>query len=147
MMTQITRPQADALAALVHAMRQEWDVAGIVRALWDARDRGSAFELAIAAIHCASDLTNRTPAVIALAGVHWTKGKALGMTGGGNFVRCPQPGHTSFPAHNCGACRMDALDSSEASYERTPPVPTERVREILATALPRVTGSSEGEAR
>ena len=145
-MTQITRPQADALAALIHAMRIEWDVAGIVRALSDARDRGSAFELAIAALNCASDLTNRTPAVIAMAGAHWTKGKPLGMTGGGNFVRCPQPGHTSFPAHNCGACRMDALDSSDAVYDVTPAVPTERVREILATALPRVTGNEGANA-
>ena len=142
-MTQITRPQADALAALVHTLRIEWDIPGVIKALRDARDRGSAFDVAIAALHCASDLTNRTPAVIAMAGAHWTKGKALGMTGGGNFVRCPKPGHTSFPAHNCGACRMDALDGSDATYERTPAVPTERVREILDAALTRTTDMGE----
>ena len=71
MMNQITRPQADALAALVHELRPEWDTRGIVKALFDARERGTALDVAHAAINAAADLTHRTPAVIALAGPHW----------------------------------------------------------------------------
>lgn len=132
-MTSLTRSQADALAALVHELRPDWGIPGILKALADARDRGTPSEISIAAIHAASDLTNRTPAVIPLPGAHWVKGKALGTATTSTRARCTVIGHQSYYADNCGACLVDGLDSSETAYTRTPAVPTERVRAILST--------------
>lgn len=110
MMT-MDRPQAQALAALVHALRPDWEPAGIMTALAAARDRGDVFEVAQAAIHAASVKANRTPAVIPLAGEHWTRGRALGASGTTDvrFERCDKPGHKSFPAANCSACRSEQI--------------------------------------
>lgn len=121
MMNQITRPQADALAALVHELRPEWDVRGIVKALFDARERGSAHDVAHAAINAAADLTHRTPAVIALAGPHWPS--RPDVTAPLHFARCDVDGHQSYPAHSCGACRADRLATERAAEPLAPITP------------------------
>lgn len=128
MTTSITRPQADALAALIHELRPEWGIPGIVKALHDARDRGDAYAVTVAAIHAASDLANRTPAVIAMPGAHWVKGKAPDSDQI-RFERCSRPGHTSFPATNCGACRADRIGTDGPSDP-----PTSHVDPDVATA-------------
>jgi hypothetical protein len=64
MTTSITRPQADALAALIRTLRPEWDIPGIVRALSEARDRGSAFELSIDPLHIAWSVTAERPGIV-----------------------------------------------------------------------------------
>lgn len=117
MASQITRVQADALAALVASLRPEWDVRGIVKALFDARERGSAHDVAHAAINAAADLTHRTPAVIALAGPHWPS--RPDVTAPLHYARCQVDGHRSYPAHSCGACRADRL-AREAAEDTTP---------------------------
>lgn len=66
----MNRPEADAIAVLVHQLRPDWDVRGVMAALGQCRDREPA-DVAIAAVKAASDRKNRTPAVIALAGPHW----------------------------------------------------------------------------
>lgn len=65
-----TREQGDAIAVLVHALRPDWDVRGIMAALAQCQDREPA-ALAIASVRAASTDSNRTPAVIPLAGPHW----------------------------------------------------------------------------
>lgn len=67
----MTKGQADATATLVATLRPDWDVRGILAALAIAKDRGSAADVAVAAIRAASVPSNRTPAVIPLAGPHW----------------------------------------------------------------------------
>jgi hypothetical protein len=110
MMTKINREQAHALAALVAALRTDWDTPGVLKAIYDARDRGDAFRVAHAALYAAETPTNRTPAVIALAGEHWARGRDVG-TGDTRFDRCDVPGdaHRSYPKGRCGACRADGL--------------------------------------
>lgn len=76
MTTKIDNETATDLAALIHRLRQAaryptWDVPGISRFVMAAADRGDVFEIAAAAIRCASVATNRTPAVIAHDGPHW----------------------------------------------------------------------------
>ncbi len=115
MTTPITKPQAEALAALVHTLRDTWDVAGIMAALATTKTRGDAFAIAHAALYAAENPTNRTPAVIALAGEHWTRGRQLGADAPIHFERCPEPGHTSFPAHNCGACAAEVAGTDGPS--------------------------------
>src|SRR5690554_111679 len=68
---QLTKPGAERLAAFLRTLRTDWDEPGIVAALARAKDRGDAYQIAIAAVRCAGDPTNRTPAVIAMDGRHW----------------------------------------------------------------------------
>lgn len=67
----LTELEAKYLAKAVEAMRPDWQFAGILRALGDARLKAHKWAVASAAITAASDETNRTPAVIALDGRHW----------------------------------------------------------------------------
>lgn len=66
----ISRSQAEHLAALVHAIRPDWDAPGILAALVKVRTRPLAL-VAYAAVRAAENTSNRTPAVIALDGTHW----------------------------------------------------------------------------
>ena len=111
MMTTITGPQAHALAAFIATIRPDWDTAGVVAALKTARDKGTAPELAHAAIRAASTPSNRTPAVIAMAGPHWIQSSqtATPIPGAGNAPRCPVYGHDTEAAWSCRACRAEAI--------------------------------------
>lgn len=68
---QLSKDQATLLAEFIHALRPEWDVAGIVHALGTVRDRGDAYTVAVTAILAAQNAANRTPGVIPLSGPHW----------------------------------------------------------------------------
>jgi len=67
----MTVRQQFALSKFLHALNEEWDLAGIDAALGRARDLAPAADLACAAIRAAVTVGNRTPAVIALPGPHW----------------------------------------------------------------------------
>ncbi|WP_102508142.1 hypothetical protein [Sanguibacter massiliensis] len=110
-MTAITRDQAQALAALIATMRPDWQTPGILKALSDARARGTGWDLAHAALYAAQDPSVRTPAVIALPGDHW-RGRAIGDGTPLHFDRCPEPGHGSYRVDNCGACRSETLEAT-----------------------------------
>lgn len=146
-MMKATRSQAQAIANVVAALRPEWHQAGIMTALEAVADRGSAYDLAHAALYAAADPSIQTPAVIAMGGEHWMRGKALGETTAsttGRYTRCPNDGHEHEPAHNCRMCRSEHLEAPvQAGHlvPRTPTAPTERVREIVAGAVPGLRGS------
>jgi len=127
----MTSKQGHALAALIHELRETWGIPGILPVLKQVADRADAFDIALAALHAARDEKNRTPAVIALPGPHWTKGKALGEATSSTYARCPVIGHTSYAAHNCGACAKDDLDPTPTPQTRVGLEPA-RVRQILA---------------
>jgi len=135
MMTEITHDQAVALAALVTALRPGWDVAGIVKHVGQARTRGTAWELAHAALHSAEDPGNLTPAIIALSGPHWTKAKAASSATGSDNM----PGAAKCPEHNtrlpCPGCRADLLAAEPDAATRTlsaQHVPADAIRAIRA---------------
>ncbi|MFJ2298123.1 hypothetical protein [Oerskovia paurometabola] len=122
-MSEIVHDQARALAALVATLRPDWDVAGVRKALYDARKKGTAEQLCIAAIKAAVEPTNRTPAVIGHDGAHWTAARPL-HAAPANYARCPKPGHTSSPAWHCGACRADELAADDHTPTPAPaPIP------------------------
>lgn len=136
----ITDDQARALCHLVTLLRPGWDIAGIRSALHKARTNASAHDLCVAAIRAAQNPSNRTPAVIAMGGPHW-------RTGGGELARdlpverCPQPGHTSYPAYNCSACRSEALQVDKVITDPDPDAAevasrgADKARRALAAAL------------
>ncbi len=102
----MTKRQADALAVLVATLRTDWDPRGIMAALRLCRDRAEAHVVAIAAITAAAIPTNRTPAVIALAGPHWVAANVESPQPPGRNDRCPT--HYGW-AGNCPGCRADKL--------------------------------------
>jgi hypothetical protein len=113
MMTTITGTQAQALAAFIHTIRDDWDTTGILAALRTAKDRATAPELAQAAIRAAATPSNRTPAVIALAGKHWIQSTqtATPIPGAGIAPRCEVYGHDTEAAWSCRACRAERVET------------------------------------
>lgn len=112
---------AEALAIVVHQLRPEWGIPGIKAALFGAKDRGDAYTVIHAALYAAEDLGNRTPAIIALPGPHWTRGRELGSSNPGG-PKCDQVGHEGKPAHNCPYCIADskAIPDDEATAYQAP---------------------------
>lgn len=89
-----------ALARLVHTIRDDWDVNGIMTALGRAREAGKADDLRAivdASIAAALDARNRTPAIIPLAGPHW---QTRGYT---------PPARRVSQTETCGICSLDRL--------------------------------------
>jgi hypothetical protein len=71
-MANLSYEAAVTLGEFIHAyVRPDWDTKGIVHALGEARTKGTAAQVAVAALVAAQNPTNRTPAVIPLAGPHW----------------------------------------------------------------------------
>lgn len=110
MMMKIDSNQAKTLATFISQIRPGWDPQGIYAALGKARDMAPAPQLAIAAIQAAMDDTNRTPAVIAMQGDHWTTpATTTNARPGGREPRCDVYGHEGYPARNCAGCRAEQL--------------------------------------
>ncbi|MCL2089876.1 MAG: hypothetical protein FWH11_01400 [Micrococcales bacterium] len=111
----ITESQAQALAALMTALRPDWDIPGCRTAIHAARHRGPAVEI----VHAAVELTKRddlkTPTVLAKDGKHWPSGTP--KRDDHRFERCQVLGHGSYPASNCGACRVDSVEPSEPELD------------------------------
>jgi hypothetical protein len=67
----LTEVEARALAKAIEAMRPDWNEPGIFKALGYARYKGNKWTVTLAAISCAANPDNRTPAVIPMEGRHW----------------------------------------------------------------------------
>lgn len=140
----INHDQAKALARLLNAMRTDWDEAGIMAALGNARHQASAPDLMVAAIRAAASAHNRTPAVIAMQGEHWRSG-TVARRAAEPDVRCsicnqgqerceqlaalPDDGHEFTPA---GPRRGEAVDQTTGEV-RTPVDPTPLVADLRRT--------------
>lgn len=136
----ITPAQATRLTDLICELRPEWDRAGVWAKVVEAKDRGTPWDLAHAALYAAENPAVRSPGVIPKAGEHWTRGKGLGQTTSsvtGRYARCELEGHEHEAAHACRMCRSEALEAAVQGahqVERVPVVPAVRVAEILAGA-------------
>lgn len=103
MNAKLARTPAEHLAAFLASIRPDWDTAGIVQALGNARPLGTAAEIAHAAIRAAGEPTNRTPAVIALAGPHWKPPEPRERTETpmpDRIQRCPRCGRILTRGHD-----------------------------------------------
>jgi hypothetical protein len=68
----VTKHDAEHIAALVHALRPEWDTRGIIAALHPCAKRPLA-DTVLAAVRAACDNGARTPGVIPTDGPHWAE--------------------------------------------------------------------------
>lgn len=106
----MTKPDAEKIAQDAHAARPEWDTAGIMAALLKVRDRDPQHVRA-AALHAARNPANRTPAVIALDGEHWTL--TVPAPRRGPATKCKTHDLEESSEGICRACRADRLVSGE----------------------------------
>lgn len=106
MMMKINPENAKHLAQVVNGIRPDWELDGIYKALGHAQDKGNLAEITLAAVHAALTPTNRTPAVIAYDGAHWTHAPTQAKA----QTEKPCPVHTPIgPAWNCAPCRAEYL--------------------------------------
>lgn len=66
----MNREQGQAIAALMAALREEWDQPGCLAALADVKDR-DAHDVALAAVRLAATPAVRTPGALRVDGPHW----------------------------------------------------------------------------
>lgn len=127
------------IAAAMNALRPDWNIRSLVTYLERNHAARPFRDLIVAAVVVATDARTQTPKLLEQHGAWWVAAKAAQGTGAADpvhYARCPVIGHTSYAAHNCGACRWDAIEAATEpphQADRTPVVPTDRVRQILAT--------------
>lgn len=130
-----TQDEIQRVAAAMHAVRPDWNPRSIATYLERNHASRAYRDLLIAGVCVAADTRTQTPKLLEQHGAWWVAAQAASGERAEplRFPRCPEPGHTSYPAHNCGACRAEQLGVERTNQEpRTPTVPPERVRQILA---------------
>ncbi|MEP7763864.1 hypothetical protein [Sanguibacter sp. 25GB23B1] len=127
------------IAAAMNSLRPDWRVSSLVTFLTRHHEARAYRDLVIAAVVVASDPTTKTPQLLNAHGAWWSASQTV-QGGAGvepiRFPRCTEPGHSSYRADNCGACRADRVEATSVARQASqePKVPHQRVREILATA-------------
>ena len=108
----ITKPQAEALAGILHQLRPEWGTPALMTLIGRNKDHPATFPQLTQAAVTAATRTNpdgshvaRTPAVIYQPGKHWEQ--PVNETGAQVPPGPPCEDHPTFEAHNCRACWGD----------------------------------------
>ena len=108
----ITKPQAEALAGILHQLRPEWGIPALMTLIGKNRDHPAAYPLLVLAAVTAANRRNpdgtpmaRTPAVIYQPGRHWDH--PIGETPAYVPAGPACEDHPTFEAHNCRACWGD----------------------------------------
>lgn len=108
----ITKPQAEALAGILHQLRPEWGTPALMTLIGRNLNHPATFpQLTQAAVAAATRRnpdgthTARTPAVIYQPGRHWEQ--PTHETGTTIPPGPPCQDHPTFEAHNCRCCWAD----------------------------------------
>lgn len=133
----MTKPQADAIAVLVHNLRTEWDTRGIMAALAKCAHQPAA-DVALASIRAAMDPGAKTPGVIPTDGPHWAERLAPreAPRPPRHDEQCPHhAGNYREGCHGCAADQKAGTDSpSRPMEQRRVTVLAGQVRQALRTA-------------
>jgi len=114
----MNRDQADALARFLHLCRPEWQHAGILKALGDAK-AGDPLNVGLAAIRWTANPAMRTPGGMGRPGDHWNERVITGA---------PRPLKPSEVCRNCGL----AKHAPYAECDGRPPMRTADVSAPVA---------------
>lgn len=119
----LSRTEIERLAAAAHELRPDWAVKSLCTWLQTSHAHRAYRDVAVALAWVACDPLTKTPKRMDEMGPWWQAVKAAGSDATDvRFPRCTEPGHKSFPAHNCGACRAEQLEATrEASAATTDP--------------------------
>lgn len=108
----ITKPQAEALAGILHQLRPEWGTPALMTLIGRHKDHPAQFpHLVQAAVTAATRKTPdgqyvaRTPAVIYQPGKHWEQ--PVMEAGARPPAADPCEDHIGKEAHNCASCWAD----------------------------------------
>jgi len=131
----LSKPQAQAIAHLVHQLRPEWSERGIMAQLGKLTTR-RATDVALASIRAAADPEAKTPGVIPTPGSHWDEGVQYEAS------RLPKrdeechihPGSWRGNCHGCAADRLARTESPRRTGERVNGKAAE-ARALLRSAL------------
>jgi len=108
------------IAAAMNVIRPKWPIKSLVTFLTNHHARRPYRDLLIAGVVVASDERTETPKLLNQHGPWWAAAQAAFVHVEVSHEKCAEPGHTSYPAHNCGACRAEDL---EADTTTAPPTP------------------------
>jgi hypothetical protein len=115
-MTQISEPQARALAFLLNSVRPDWPQSSLLTLLERNRDVPSLGALILAATTKAMDATCRTPEPIFRTGPHWPVEARDQLPRG---PRC----RTHDDYEPCRGCRADRIAEHHDPYAQLDPDP------------------------
>lgn len=108
----ITKPQAEALAGILHQLRPEWGIPSMVTLIGHNKDHPATFQrLTVAAVHAATRTradgtpVADTPKVIYQPGRHWDH--PVGETPAHQPAGPNCEDHPTFQAHSCRCCWAD----------------------------------------
>ena len=106
-----SRDDIERIAAAVNAVRSDWQVRSLVTYLTQHHGARPFRVLLVAALVVATDERTQTPKLLEQQGPWWAAGQAaVGGFADVRFERCDKPGHSSYPASNCGACRSERIE-------------------------------------
>jgi hypothetical protein len=109
-----TADEIQRIAAAMNALRPDWKPSSLVTFLTKHHSARAYRDLAIAGTAVATDTRTKTPQLLNEHGPWWVAAQtAAGNTTDHRYARCEQPGHTSFAAWNCAACRSEKLAADD----------------------------------
>lgn len=118
----MNRSQGEALVALIHQLRKDWDPPGIRAAIQKAQHLGPACDIAAAACRLAANPDARTPALLPEPGTHW-QGTSTGQRPAP--LMCPD--HPQHRLTRCPDCQALLTDTDHTAG-------AQRVRDALTKA-------------
>jgi hypothetical protein len=115
-----TADDIERIALAMNVIRPKWPKSSLITFLTKNHAHRAFRDLLVAGIVVATDPRTDTPRLLNEHGPWWLAAQAAnGTYTDTRFARCPEPGHTSFPAHNCSACRAEQI---EGTHPGTTPV-------------------------
>ena len=116
-----------ALAAVVAAIRGDWQPPGILAHLTTAAAKHPYPDVALAAVRAATDRGNRTPAVIPMDGRHWQPSAAPPAAAAATVLP-PRPGewcpeHPGQWRDGCAGCKADRVAAPAPAPSIRDPLP------------------------
>lgn len=140
----LTRAEIERLAAMGNALRPDWNVRSLCTLIHANLTSRSYQDVAVALAWIGADTRTATPGRLLEIGPWWQA--SIDGTTPIHFERCPEPGHTSYAAGKCGACKADAKarDDEEPTYRA--PVIDEDQRAINDRWIRTIRSRLEGKA-
>lgn len=106
------------LAEMAHALRPDWPIRSLCTWLTRSHHNRAYRDVAVALAWIACDPATQTPKRMDEQGPWWAAVKLAGSDSTPlHYARCPEPGHGSYPAHNCGACRAEQLAAEDRAAQ------------------------------
>lgn len=134
----LSRTEIERLAQAAHALRPDWPVKSLCTWLMTDHASRAYRDVAVALAYIATDTATVTPKRMNEMGPWWSAVKLAGSDATPlHYARCEEPGHSSYPAHNCGACRAEQLEADTATAPPTIPDPAQAEVSTRGAALVR----------